>query len=85
MKNMFAFGGMSDSVKGALLMGSGIVLLLHTIGILQRLFGFILILISLILIVVGFMQAGGVQAVKKVAKKEEKKKKKENKGPAQGS
>ena len=70
------FDGMSDSVKGALWMASGFILLLHTLGILQRFLGYILVIISLVLIVVGFMKAGGVEVVKKITKKQ---KTKENK------
>ena len=70
MKNCFE--GMSEPLKGALLMASGFVLLLHTLGILQRFLGYILVIIALALMVIGFMKAGGVEAVKRITKKETK-------------
>lgn len=61
-----------ENIKGVIFMIAGFALLLHTLGVLSDLLWYILIIISLYLILTGFIKAKGVDAVKRmIAKRQE--------------
>lgn len=53
-----------ENIKGVVLMIAGFALLLHTFGVLADLLWYILVIISLYLIFVGFIKVRGIEAVK---------------------
>jgi len=72
------FGSLPDAVQGSILMVLGIILLFHTLGVLQKYLSVILVLLSIYMIIIGFIKTGGVESVKKlVAKKKKEEKEKE--------
>ena len=77
MKNIFA--NVPESIKGAISVAAGFVLLFHTFDILKEFLNYILMFIALYLIVVGFIRMGGVDWIKKLTPK--KQNKQEGPGP----
>ena len=61
---------MPEVVKGAVLMVAGLALLFHTLGILKDFLWYALLVISLYLIVIGFIKVRGVEIVKSMLKKD---------------
>ncbi|MFC1842727.1 hypothetical protein ACFLYU_03665 [Candidatus Dependentiae bacterium] len=61
-----------ESVKGAILMISGLALLFHTLGILTNFLWYALIIISVYLIFIGFIKIRGVEAIKCMIKRKNK-------------
>jgi len=60
-----------ETFKGIILMVAGFALLFHTLGVLGSFLWFALIIASAYLIVIGFIKARGVQAVKCIIKRED--------------
>lgn len=52
------FHSLSDTVKGNLLILAGIVLLLNALGITLKVIGYLTLIVSIFMIVYGFIQAG---------------------------
>jgi len=65
--------GIPEVVKGTLLIVAGLSLLLHTLGVFTSFFWWVLIIMSVLLIIVGFSRIGGVKVVKVLCKKEDNK------------
>jgi len=61
-----------ETFKGFILMVAGLALLFHTLGILKSFLWYALIIISAYLIVIGFIKARGVHAIKSLLKREDK-------------
>ena len=66
---LLIFKDLSDSGKGLFLMLAGFILLLHTLGIMQRGLDLIIIIASLYIIVYGFIKAKYHQKILVLIKK----------------
>ena len=62
---------MSETVKGVILIIAGFALLLNTLGILADILWYVLIVMSLYLIFVGFVKVKGMEFVKTMMAKKE--------------
>ena len=58
-----------DLLRGLLYMVGGIVLLLHTFGLLQRGFNVVLIILAILIILYGFLKSGLYDIVRGLGKK----------------
>jgi len=61
-----------EAIKGAILITAGFALLFHTLGILKDFLWYALLVISLYLILLGFVKVGGIQAIKGMFRKKNK-------------
>jgi len=59
-----------ETIKGVILMVSGLALLFHTLGILQSFLWYALIIISVYLIFIGFIKMQGIHAIKCLVKRD---------------
>jgi len=66
------FENLSDAVKGVFFIFAGVILLFHTLGVLQKGLNYILIIISIYLIALGFVKIGGVEKFKQITQKNSK-------------
>jgi len=63
------FKNISDTAKGYIIMAAGLILLLHTWGVLEKWLGYILVLGAFFMIVYGFMESGLYDKCLKMLKK----------------
>ena len=64
---------LSDTHKGILLMVAGIILILHTLGIIQKGLSILIILAAVYMIIVGFIKMDGYYLIQRLMKKFSKK------------
>ena len=67
----FNWNNLTKEFRGISIMFGGIILLLHTLNILQKWLTWFLIFASLAMIVYGFIEAGLWKKVEKITKKED--------------
>lgn len=63
------FKNLSDATKGYILMAAGLILLLHTMGVLEKWLGYILVLGALFMMIYGFVVSGLYDKCLKLLKK----------------
>ncbi|MEX0848972.1 MAG: hypothetical protein WD055_01990 [Candidatus Dependentiae bacterium] len=63
------WGSVSGPCKGILLIITGTILLLHTLGVLTQGMGIIIIIISIAMLGYGFILCGGPQVIQKLLKR----------------